>query len=114
MQCCTARADVCPHSLPPTTPTFPSHIVVTALSGDYSTATVVSLSADRVAPILTVGYLVTKSDWSTEGPEEGQRGELVRALCAFFQSSTITSSSTGMLNDAGLLALGSTLVSAVK
>ncbi|KAG2448438.1 hypothetical protein HYH02_006330 [Chlamydomonas schloesseri] len=88
--------------------------VPSTLSGDYSTTTIVSLAADRVAPILTVGYLVTKSDWSTEGAEEGQRGELVRALCAFFQSSTITSSSGGMLGDAGLLSLGSTLMSSVN
>ena len=90
------------------------------LSGDYSTASAVSLSADRVAPILTVGYLVTKSDWSTEGPEEGQRGELVRALCAFFQSATVaggstgTSSALGLFADAGLLAMGPTLTAALK
>ncbi|PNW88758.1 hypothetical protein CHLRE_01g043250v5 [Chlamydomonas reinhardtii] len=92
----------------------------TSLSGDYSTASAVSLSADRVAPILTVGYLVTKSDWSTEGPEEGQRGELVRALCAFFQSATVaggstgTSSALGLFADAGLLAMGPTLTAALN
>ncbi|KAG2448459.1 hypothetical protein HYH02_006351 [Chlamydomonas schloesseri] len=92
----------------------------TTLSGDYSAANVFALAADHVAPILTVGYLVTKSDWSTEGAEEGQRGELVRALCAFFQSSTAaggstgTSSALGVLADAGLLAMGPGLTTALS
>ncbi|KAG2424519.1 hypothetical protein HXX76_014400 [Chlamydomonas incerta] len=94
--------------------------IPTTLSGDYSAANAFSLPADRVAPILTVGYLVTKSDWSTEGLEEGQRSELVRALCAFFQSATVaggstgTSSALGLFADAGLLPLGTTLTAALN
>ncbi|EFJ40785.1 hypothetical protein VOLCADRAFT_99334 [Volvox carteri f. nagariensis] len=103
-------------------------VVPTTLTGDYSSVSVSALPASGVAPILTLTYLITRSNWSYS-PAEAQRGEAVKALAIFFHtvavtgatgagSSSSSSSSSGggegMLSQFGLLSLGSTVTAAIR
>ncbi|PNH08699.1 Phosphate-binding protein PstS [Tetrabaena socialis] len=88
----------------------------TTLTGDYGSVSTISLAASRVAPIVTVAYLITKTDWSQSTAAEGQRGEAVKSLCAFIHSSSIagTSSANGLIADYGLISIGNTMMTAAK
>jgi hypothetical protein len=71
---------------------------------------VANLASATVAPILSVGYLVVRSDWSQSTADDAQRGRAVVALANFFLSSAVTGS---VFSDGGVLPMGSALTTAI-
>ncbi|KAG2494674.1 hypothetical protein HYH03_007190 [Edaphochlamys debaryana] len=94
-------------------------VLPTTLTGDYNAVSAAGLAADRVAPILAINYLVTKADWSQSTPEEGQRGEAVKAFAAFLAGaevagSTAANAKAGLASRYGLLPLGDAIAAAIR
>ncbi|KXZ55130.1 hypothetical protein GPECTOR_3g281 [Gonium pectorale] len=91
-------------------------VIPTGLTGDYSGVTVANLAASKVAPILTVAYLVTKRDWSRSTDAEGQLGEAILALCQFFHRTEIAGNNTanGMIAEYGMLPVGDAVMNATR